>query len=443
MDIDLEEDYVSWPTVYKSKNEPVAQQNVTYRDVGVQSLPDSNADAFQTIYNREPKQDELVSKVLTEAIDRYTSGVGSGPYEIIVGEPFPAPMSVETGETYEDASFQALRDTDCKISIVRAKAKASILVAQQRPVAQAVGYKIWCEKRDDLIIHTAQCPIRIRINEDGYVTDTDAHAVMLPNICGEEIDSTAASLEIESAQVWSRTLPYSRFHAEASTYLNRIPFLAPGSPMEICQPWVPEQFVATADTNESKMSPVSKRDRWDKFPTPTLPPPKPRVAPERIAAARRLASRQHMHQDLTGAQHTTDAMDIDPTYGASDYTYNRSRPTSPPPQNLSPGRTSAPHSPAPRQTRDNLTKAPANPDTSFADYVTSIRRNKLDQLDQPAYEVSAPLNYDEEGSAAWWEAQDVDVYATSRAVEDARREAVAEERDAFYGVNCEEGGMEE
>lgn len=233
MDIDLEEEYTSNPAVRKSGgptirnfgNKPATQQTngtptqrtVTYRDVAVQTLPPSNAETFRKTCNREPTQKELVSKIGTAATGRYTAVVGSSPYITIIGAPFPAPISLETGKTYSDAPFQTLSVTDRKISIVRAKVKASILITKQRHVAQAAGYKIWCEKKDDMIVHAEQWPIRIQFDEDGKAIDIDVHGVMLPNICGEEIGSTAALSGNESAVVWNRTHPCDRVNANAST----------------------------------------------------------------------------------------------------------------------------------------------------------------------------------------------------------------------------------
>ncbi|KAJ5020381.1 hypothetical protein J3E73DRAFT_430430 [Bipolaris maydis] len=432
MDIDLEEEYSSYPIIRKSGGPTVinfenklatqqttgtpTQRTVTYRDVAVQTVPPSNAETFRKIYNREPTQKELFSDIGTAAIGRYTVGDASNPYETIIGTPVPAPVSLATGNTYSNASFQTLSVTDCKVSIVRAKAKASVLVVKQRHAAQAAGYKIWCEKKDELIVHAEQCPIRIRFDEDGKATNTDVDGVMLPNICGEEIDPTAALSGNESAVLWgSRTHPGDRANAYASTHHNRIPELEP-SP----EPTPPA------------------RNRWDTVPAPSIPMPKQYKAPEHTVTTHPLTYSQCMNQDLTKVQNTTLPMDIDPSFEVSGFnTYNRTNMDEVPSRTFSPRRTSKnenPHPSAPKhehnrnrvfkQPKGNLTRAT---DTSFQDYVSRIRNDAA--ANAAARDMYQDLPSENETSA-WNEGQDFDPYAHDRATEDVRRETAAQQRSS-------------
>ncbi|EUC46536.1 hypothetical protein COCMIDRAFT_4438 [Bipolaris oryzae ATCC 44560] len=391
MDIDLEEDYCSWPTVCKSESKPATQQTidtptqriVTYRDTGVQCLPPSDTDAFKTIYNREPNQDDLVKETVTEAIAHYTAGVGSGPYETIASTPFLAPILVETGKTYSDASFQTMTTKDCNTSIAQAKIKSWDLAAKQRPVAAGAGYKIWCENKVDKTVHAEQCPIRIRI-DDGKVIDTDAHEIMLPNIYGKKIGSAATSSENESAVVWSRTCPRTRINPDASPDLNRIPSLEPGSSVKICQPWVPEQLADTDSAMDIDEPEVPRPSRWDKFPNPYTAWLERHGHSEHVTTARPVAGGHNMCQDLTGAQNTTALMDVDQPLGASDFNTNRNTNIDEVPStNLSSHRTSEPYPSAhnhehnryhvSEHSNGNLTVLL---DATVEDYITRLRNER-------------------------------------------------------------------
>jgi hypothetical protein len=160
-------------------------RSVTYCSVGVQTAPPRNAQEFQRIHGREPTDQELVSRMGTAAIGRF--GPSANAHEIIHSASFPCPEDIRVAKAYIDASFQTAGVAQCKMSIARTKAKASMMVNKQRRAALEAGYWVWSETKDEKIIHSEQLTLRVQFDQEGNATSGDVGSLLLPNIYGEEV----------------------------------------------------------------------------------------------------------------------------------------------------------------------------------------------------------------------------------------------------------------
>jgi hypothetical protein len=160
-------------------------RSVTYCSVGIQTAPPKNAQEFQRIHGREPTDQELVSRMGTAAIGRF--GPSANAHEIIHSASFPCPDPVPVAKTHADASFQTAGVAQCKMSIARTKAKASMMVNKQRRAALEAGYRVWSETKDEKIIHSEQLTLRVQFDQEGNATSGDVGSLLLPNIYGEEV----------------------------------------------------------------------------------------------------------------------------------------------------------------------------------------------------------------------------------------------------------------
>ncbi|RYN91744.1 hypothetical protein AA0120_g5445 [Alternaria tenuissima] len=187
----------------------VASSNfVWYRDAAVHTLPPSNAEEFQKIYDRQPTNQELVSKIGSAAIGRYVPGASSNPQDIVSSKPFAITTVLERRRNYADSSFQTSDVAQCNKALLRAKVKASLLVNKQRDAARAAGFRVWSETRDEYIVHSEQLPINIQFDAQGNAIGTNVDGYSLPNIYGEEISTSKEAKDYaSSAGMISTPLP--------------------------------------------------------------------------------------------------------------------------------------------------------------------------------------------------------------------------------------------
>lgn len=121
----------------------VASSNfIWYRSASVQTLPPGNAEEFRKIYDREPTNQELVSKIGSAAISRYVPGPSANPHDVILGKLSAMATVPERRPNYTDSSFQTNDAAQCRKALLRAKVKATLLVNRQRNAAQLAGFKI-------------------------------------------------------------------------------------------------------------------------------------------------------------------------------------------------------------------------------------------------------------------------------------------------------------
>ncbi|RYN41435.1 hypothetical protein AA0112_g2392 [Alternaria arborescens] len=187
----------------------VASSNfVWYRNAAVHTLPPSNAEEFQKIYDRQPTNQELVSKIGSAAIGRYVPGPSSNPHDIVSSKPFAIPTVPERCPNYADSSFQTSDIAQCNNALLRAKVKASLLVNKQGDAARAAGFRVWSESRDEYIVHSEQLPINVQFDAQGNAIGTNVDGYSLPNIYGEEISTSKEAKDYASgAGMTSTPLP--------------------------------------------------------------------------------------------------------------------------------------------------------------------------------------------------------------------------------------------
>ena len=166
-----------------------------YRSAAVQTLPPSNAEQFHRIYDREPTNQELVSKTGSAAIGRYEPGLLANGYDVVLCTKFSVPVAPTKRANYTNSSFQTDAVAQCKKALLRAKAKASMLVNRQRDAAQSAGFRVWSETRDEHIIHSEQFRVSVQFDDEGNATNADVDGLSLPNIYGEEIDPLPKTIE--------------------------------------------------------------------------------------------------------------------------------------------------------------------------------------------------------------------------------------------------------
>ncbi|CAN9313674.1 unnamed protein product [Alternaria alternata] len=184
----------------------VASSNfVWYRNAAVHTLPPSNAEEFQKIYDRQPTNQELVSKIGSAAIGRYVPGPSSNPYDIVSSKPFAIPTVPERRPNYADSSFQTSDVAQCNKALLRAKVKASLLVNKQRDAARAAGFRVWSETRDNYIVHSEQLPINVQFDTKGNAIGTNVDGYSLPNIYGQEISTSKEAKDYASSAGMSFT----------------------------------------------------------------------------------------------------------------------------------------------------------------------------------------------------------------------------------------------
>ncbi|KAE8831510.1 hypothetical protein HRS9122_09100 [Pyrenophora teres f. teres] len=164
----------------------------TYCSTGIQTLPPPNVEEFRNIHGREPTQDELVKKMGCAGMGHY--GPGPRPYEVIIGKPFFIEPPSQEALISQDAAFQTSEVVHVKKSLLRTRAKATMLAKRQLNAAKAAGYDIWAEKNDDRIIHMEQYYTNIHLDDEGNATNVDIRGLSLPNICGAEISFTSLPL---------------------------------------------------------------------------------------------------------------------------------------------------------------------------------------------------------------------------------------------------------
>jgi hypothetical protein len=178
----------------------VASSNfVWYRSAAVHTLPPSNAEEFQKIYDRQPTNQELVSKIGSAAIGRYVPGPSSNPHDIVSSKPFAITTVPERSPNYADSSFQTSEVAQCNKALLRAKVKASLLVNKQRDAARAAGFRVWSETRDEYIVHSEQLTINVQFDTKGNAIGTDVDGYSLPNIYGEEINTSKEAKDYASS----------------------------------------------------------------------------------------------------------------------------------------------------------------------------------------------------------------------------------------------------
>jgi hypothetical protein len=184
----------------------VASSNfVWYRNAAVHTLPPSNAEEFQKIYDRQPTNQELVSKIGSAAIGRYVPGPSSNPHDIVSSKPFAIPTVPERRPNYADSSFQTSDVAQCNKALLRAKVKASLLVNKQRDAARAAGFRVWSETRDNYIVHSEQLPINVQFDTKGNAIGTNVDGYSLPNIYGQEISTSKEAKDYASSAGMSFT----------------------------------------------------------------------------------------------------------------------------------------------------------------------------------------------------------------------------------------------
>ena len=164
------------------------QGRVLYRSAGIQTLPPSNADGFRKIYDREPTNQELVSKIGSAALGRYKPGPSANPHDVVLSAPFSAPNVSDRRANYVTSSFQTKDVAQCKKDLLKAKVKASLLVNKQRDAALSAGYKVWSETRDDYVVHSEHLDTSVQFDHQGNATNANVDGLSLPNIYGEEIE---------------------------------------------------------------------------------------------------------------------------------------------------------------------------------------------------------------------------------------------------------------
>ncbi|KAI4949540.1 hypothetical protein J4E91_005279 [Alternaria rosae] len=181
------------------------QGRALYRSAGIQTLPPSNADGFRKIYDREPTDQDLVSKIGSAALGRYKPGLSANPHDVVLCTPFSALNVSDRRAIYFTSSFQTKDVAQCKKDLLKAKVKASLLVNKQRDAALSAGYKVWSETRDDYIAHSEQLDISVRFDHQGNATNANVDGLSLPNIYGEEIEPRPP--KTHSTQLLNRGTP--------------------------------------------------------------------------------------------------------------------------------------------------------------------------------------------------------------------------------------------
>ncbi|KAL1801556.1 hypothetical protein ACET3X_001898 [Alternaria dauci] len=191
----------------ESKAVIASSEFIWYRSASIQTLPPSNGEEFKKIHGREPTNQELVSKIGSAAIGRYSPKPSSNPYDVVLGKPFAISTDSKRRSSYTDSSFQTGDAVQCKKALLRAKLKATMLAKRQRDAARTAGFKVWSETRDEYIIHSERFPIDIRFDDQGNATNANIDGFSLPNICGEEIRISKEGKDAASKHILSFTPP--------------------------------------------------------------------------------------------------------------------------------------------------------------------------------------------------------------------------------------------
>jgi hypothetical protein len=213
-----------------------------YRSAAVQTLPPSNAEQFHRIYDREPTNQELVSKTGSAAIGRYEPGLLANGYDVVLCTPFSAPVASNKRANYINSSFQTDAVAQCKKALLRAKVKASMLVNRQRDAAQSAGFRVWSKTRDEHIIHSEQFRVSVQFDDQGNAIKADVDGLSLPNIYGKEIDPLPKTIEpleqshsefsYQDADINESTKHYTSSATSAITHPQILPSVLPHSTVE-------------------------------------------------------------------------------------------------------------------------------------------------------------------------------------------------------------------
>ncbi|KAF1829079.1 hypothetical protein BDW02DRAFT_574299, partial [Decorospora gaudefroyi] len=188
-------------------------RTVTYSSTGVQTMPPKNSNEFRIIYGHDPSEPDIVSRMGSAAIGRFVAGRAAN-HEAGYAEPWSptTELCVNPGVAYDHTGFQTVAVAECKMSLARARVKASMLANKQRRAAEEAGYRIWPETTDEKIIHSEQFPVHVQFDSEGNATSGNVGGLLLPNIAGEEINPTTPASSILQVQHRSppRKVSYSK-----------------------------------------------------------------------------------------------------------------------------------------------------------------------------------------------------------------------------------------
>lgn len=153
-----------------------------YRDVGVQTLPPPNGEVYRLVHGCEPLATSFPQMGFA-AIGRFTQDSRSNPYDVLSSATCAVSRPAHR-RSYADSGFQTAAHHITNMAVIKAKAKASMMVNRYRRVANEAGYIVFAEVDDDMIVHSEQHPSTVRLNSEGNLVEGTTLGRYLPNIRG-------------------------------------------------------------------------------------------------------------------------------------------------------------------------------------------------------------------------------------------------------------------
>ncbi|KAF1850149.1 uncharacterized protein K460DRAFT_400232 [Cucurbitaria berberidis CBS 394.84] len=163
--------------------------SATFHSTGIQTQPLCDGDQFIEIFGYDPTRDDLKRRIGTAAIGRYKTEGEVKPHELVYGAAFSVAHVPRQKALYVNAGFQTTDFAESNKALARAKVKASMVAKKYRRVAEAAGYRVWAESKDERVIHSEQYAVKIELDAEGNAFDADITGHLLPNIYGVEIES--------------------------------------------------------------------------------------------------------------------------------------------------------------------------------------------------------------------------------------------------------------
>jgi hypothetical protein len=174
--------------------ESVAPKKVIYQSTGVQTLPPGDNSAFEKIHGRDIKDRShgmdpagtfTCGKTGLSAMGRFGKDVGIHTYDLIYGRRFRAPIPTSSVD-FQDQGFQIMEIPEREKAIKKAKVKAAMQVMRLKPWMDNIHYKALPELRENMIVHSEQRQVWVKIDNKGRVEGT----APFPNVVCSETYST-------------------------------------------------------------------------------------------------------------------------------------------------------------------------------------------------------------------------------------------------------------
>ena len=188
----------TWPVVAGAEAESSSNSSgteishgrrlIAVHHTGVQTQPLCTGSDFHDIFGHAPSGWELTHKIGTATIGRYRYANEVKPHQLMYGPRFFVPR-VRRPSKYVSSGFQTKPFQECAGLIVTMRIQASDAVAKCGEEAEAAGFRVWHEVRNERVVHSERLHSDVPLDVPANLVGRLRAGAYVPNIYRSRVKS--------------------------------------------------------------------------------------------------------------------------------------------------------------------------------------------------------------------------------------------------------------